>query len=64
MNTKQFNSTEFKKGMQVIIDGKKVHNLIGVDFELMLIGINIDDGLQLNWVDAWKCEVIQDGGIR
>jgi len=62
MNRDQFNKTEFTKGMQVIVsegESKTIHNLIGVDFELMLIGINLNNDLELSWIDAWRCEIVK-----
>jgi hypothetical protein len=57
MTTKEFNETAFKKGMKVKIEGK-IHELIGVDFDLMLFGISINNNLELDWHEISKCELL------
>jgi len=58
MTKYEFDNMEFKKGMQVIMQNK-VYDLIGVDFEIGLIGINLNNDWKLSWYNYNVCEIVK-----
>ena len=59
MTRQEFNETTFTKGMMVIVNNKKAYDIIGVDFELGVIGIQNGNALELNWIDYQECEIVK-----
>ena len=54
MNQKDFSNTKFHAGMQIVYKGD-IYELMGVDFELGLFGIDLDSKLELTWLDIKDC---------
>jgi len=56
MTNKEFTETHFHKGMTAIVDGEEME-IIGIDFELSLLGFSDGSTVLLNWIEIEKCEL-------
>lgn len=56
MTNKEFSETHFHKGMTAIVDGEEME-IIGIDFELLLLGFRDGESVLLNWIEIDKCEL-------
>lgn len=59
MTQEEFEKRKWKAGMKAIINGKE-KNIISVDFEQNLIGLEIEgDDEEIDWVRCENCEIVE-----
>jgi hypothetical protein len=60
MTQEEFNATKFKARMKALVNGKE-KDIISVDFERQMIGLEIaDNSKKIDWVRIENLELVKD----